>query len=192
MTASAKARRRQVLNKHRCVHSPFLKSTESIFDATTIFHKLLMSAIISIVRRSVQLQKSYLMSLQSIFTSERLSASTIAEERPFTGVRFLMTFEVMLAIERQCAHIARKRSLRRSRDLFHHIRWVTIIMSCSARWCRCSRTLNISRRVHVRNRGIICSRYRYRVRLRAHAVMRITVYGRELIICKRSSRTRMH
>jgi len=54
-----------------------------------------------------------LMSFQRILPRERLAASPITQVRLFAGVCLPMAFQVMLAVERQRAHVARKGPRRR-------------------------------------------------------------------------------
>jgi hypothetical protein len=58
-----------------------------------------------------------LVSLQCILPREGLAASSITKERLFAGMSLPMPFEVMLTIERECAHITGKRALGGSRIL---------------------------------------------------------------------------
>jgi len=58
-----------------------------------------------------------LVSLQCILPREGLAATPIAKERLFAGMCLPMPFEVMLTIERECAHITGKWALGRSRIL---------------------------------------------------------------------------
>ena len=61
----------------------------------------------------------YLMSLQRVFTRKSLAAGPITKKRPLSAVRLLMSFEIMLSIERQRAHVAGERPLWRRRVLRH-------------------------------------------------------------------------
>ena len=51
------------------------------------------------------------MSFQRVFPRERLAASTITQERLLAGVSIPVAFEIVLAVERECAHVTRERPL---------------------------------------------------------------------------------
>lgn len=54
---------------------------------------------------------TYLVPLQRILPSECLPAPTVTKERPFTRVCIPVSLKVVLAVERQSAHVAREWSL---------------------------------------------------------------------------------
>lgn len=85
---------------------------------------------------------SYLVPLECVLPCERLPAPAIAEERLLTRVRVPVSLEVVLAVERQRAQVARERSRGRSGILGRADRTLavrslrTVLCGCHVGHCR--------------------------------------------------------